>query len=85
MRITPSLLQDLKYLAWYYEWSENMKDHVKTAIRESPTEFSHYLASLAQAHRTGYEESHGKGLAVYCATHGIAHPYVGELADTVDV
>jgi hypothetical protein len=84
MRISPELLSDLKYLAWYYEWSEGIKDHVKAAIRESPIEFSHYLSSLAQAHRTGYAENHGKGLAVYCASHGIAHPYVGELAETVD-
>lgn len=84
MRISPELLHDLKYLAWYYEWSQSMKDHVKAAIRESPTEFSHYLSSLAQAHRTGYAESGGKGLAVYCATHGIPHPYVGQLEDTVD-
>jgi hypothetical protein len=84
MRISPELLSDLKYLAWYYEWSQGIKDHVKNAIRESPTEFSHYLSSLAQAHRTGYSEECGKGLAVYCATHSIPHPYVGELADTVD-
>jgi len=84
MRISPELLQDLKYLAWYYKWSEVIKDHVKAAIRDSPTEFSHYLSSLAQAHRTGYAESCGRGLAVYCATHGIPHPYVGELAETAD-
>lgn len=84
MRISPQLLQDLKYLAWYYDWKEAMKDHVKIALRESPTEFSHYLSSLAQAHRAGYAESNGKGLAVFCASHSIPHPYVGQLAETVD-
>lgn len=84
MKISPELLSDLKYLAWYYEWKDGMKDHVKTALRESPTEFSHYLASLAAAHRAGYVESHGHGLAVFCASHGIPHPYVGELAETED-
>lgn len=84
MRISPQMLQDLKYLAWYYEWSEAIKDHVKAALRESPTEFTHYLTSLAQAHRAGYAESNGRGLAVYCAEHGIPHPYVGELVETVD-
>ena len=84
MRISPELLQDLKYLAWYYGWHESMKDHVKAALRESPSEFTHYLSSLAKAHRAGYAENQGKGLAVFCATHGIPHPYVGELEDTVD-
>ena len=84
MRISPQMLQDLKYLAWYYEWSEGIKAHVKAALRESPNEFSHYLTSLAQAHRAGYAESHGSGLAVFCATHGIPHPYVGELEETID-
>lgn len=84
MRITPKMLDDLKYLAWFYMWNERIKDHVKAALRESPTEFTHYLSSLAAAHRAGYDESNGRGLAVFCATHGIAHPYVGELEDTVD-
>lgn len=84
MLISPQMLQDLKYLAWYYEWSEGIKTHVKAALRESPTEFTHYLTSLAQAHRSGYDESNGRGLAVFCASNGIAHPYVGELAETVD-
>jgi hypothetical protein len=84
MRISPKMLEDLKYLAWYYTWSERIKDHVKAALRESPTEFTHYLSSLAEAHREGYEQDHGLGLAVFCAEHGIPHPYVGELAETVD-
>jgi len=84
MRISPQMLQDLKYLAWYYEWAQSMKDHVKAALRESPNEFTHYLTSLAEAHRKGYSESNGKGLAVFCASHGIPHPYVGALTETVD-
>jgi hypothetical protein len=84
MKITPRMLEDLKYLAWYYTWGQRMKDYVKTALRESPAEFTHYLSSLAAAHRAGYEEDNGRGLAVFCATHGIAHPYVGELEETVD-
>lgn len=85
MNVSPEFLADLKYLAWYYEWSENMKAHVKVAIKESPTEFTHFLSSLAEAHRLGYSESHGRGLAVWCAEHGVPHPYVGELEETEDV
>lgn len=84
MKVSPEFLADLKYLAWYYEWSENMKAHVKAAINEWPSEFMHYLSSLAAAHRAGYLESNGRGLAVWCAVHGIAHPYVGELEETED-
>jgi predicted metal-binding transcription factor (methanogenesis marker protein 9) len=84
MKISPELLADLKYLAWYYEWSQNVKDHVKKAIQESPREFMHYLSSLAQAHRVGYAESCGRGLAVWCAEHGVPHPYVGELEEITD-
>jgi hypothetical protein len=84
MKVSPEFLADLKYLAWFYQWTEPMKTHVKKAVSESPTEFTHYLSSLAAAHRAGYLESEGRGLAVWCAVHGIAHPYVGELAETED-
>jgi hypothetical protein len=84
MKVSPEFLADLKFLAWYYEWKEDMKVHVKRALAESPVEFTHFLASLAEAHRRGYAENHGRGLAVWCAEHGVAHPYVGELAETED-
>lgn len=84
MKVSPEFLSDLKFLAWYYEWKESMKDYVKKAIGESPTEFTHYLSSLAEAHRRGYAQSNGHGLAVWCAEHGVPHPYVGELAETED-
>lgn len=84
MKVSPEFLADLKYLAAFYLWTDEMKIHVKKAISESPTEFTHYLSSLAAAHRAGYLESKGRGLAVWCAVHNIAHPYVGELAETED-
>lgn len=84
MKVSPEFLADLKFLAWYYEWKESIKTQVKRAISESPTEFTHYLSSLAEAHRRGYAQSNGRGLAVWCAEHGVPHPYVGELAETED-
>jgi hypothetical protein len=84
MKVSPEFIADLKYLAWYYEWTQNVKDHVKRAVAESPREFIHFLASLAEAHRRGYNESNGRGLAVWCAQNGVAHPYVGELEETED-
>jgi hypothetical protein len=84
MRVSPELMTDLKYLAWWYDWPQSVKDHVKAALREWPQEFSHYLSSLAAAHRAGYAETNGRGLTHFCATHKIPHPYVGELEDEID-
>lgn len=84
MKVSPEFLADLKYLAGFYQWTDEMKAHVKKAITETPTEFTTYLTSLAAAHRAGYAENNGRGLAVWCAMNGIAHPYVGELAETED-
>lgn len=84
MKVSPEFLTDLRYLSAIYTWTEAMKKHVRESVRAYPTEFIQFLSSLATAHRKGYEESEGRGLAVWCAQHGVAHPYVGELAETED-
>lgn len=84
MKVSPEFLADLKLLAIDYKWTDEMKAHVKDSVKAYPTEFIQYLSSLASAHRHGYSDVGGRGLAVFCAEHGIAHPYVGELEETVD-
>jgi hypothetical protein len=84
MKVSPEFLTDLRYLSAIYAWTEAMKKHVRESVKAHPNEFIQFLSSLAAAHRKGYEESEGRGLAVWCATNGVAHPYVGELEETED-
>lgn len=84
MKISASLMQDLRYLAGVCQWTEWNKDAIKASLKESPEEFSRLLTSLAAAYRVGYEGPNHEGLAVFCATHGIEHPYVDGLAETMD-
>lgn len=84
MNVSPSFLADLKYLAWFYKWTDDMKQRIKFAINESPAEFTHLFGVLATAHRNGYEGSGCAGLSVYCVENGLPYPYIGGLDGVSD-
>lgn len=84
MKVSQAFLTDLRYLSALYKWTEAMKTHVRESVRAYPNEFMTFLSSLAEAHRKGYDESEGRGLAHWCMTNGVPYPYVGELEETVD-
>jgi hypothetical protein len=85
MQVADSFMNDLRYLTKTCEWSDGDKEQIKKAVKASPVEFTQLLTSLAAAYRKGYKGPRNHGLAVYCAGNGIEHPYVGELAESMDV
>lgn len=80
MRVSQSFVEDLKYLANYYQWNEQDKKEVKAAIKGSEP-MVRYFTILAAAHRAGYSQDAGNGfvrLKDWCIARGLGDPYLSD-------
>lgn len=77
MNYPASLSDDLKYLAAYYEWSDEDKKEVRAAFTDCMP-MVRYFTVLAAAHRAGYTQDAGNGfvrLRDWCLARGLDDPY----------
>lgn len=77
MRVSQSFVDDLKYLAAYYQWSAEDKEEVRAAIADCEP-MVRYFTILAAAHRAGYSQDAGNGfvrLKDWCLAQGLDDPY----------
>lgn len=82
MKYPASFIDDLKYLASYYEWNEEDKKEIKASFLNCPPMVKYYTV-LAAAHRAGYSQDAANGfvrLKDWCLAQGLDDPY-GESFD----
>ena len=86
MEITASFIEDLKYLAKYYEWNAADKAEIKASFKDSPP-MVRYFTILAAAHRAGYSQGASNGyvrLKDWCLSNGLDDPF-GEHFDVASL
>jgi hypothetical protein len=79
MKVSKTFMKDFAYLANLYGWTPADIEEVKECTRANPEAMQHYWASLAAAHRAGYEQTPANGyvrLHEWCQQHGLPDPYV---------
>jgi hypothetical protein len=78
MQVSKAFLRDFAYLANRYGWNAADIEEMKTAVRANEPAGRRYIATLAAAHRAGYEQTPGNGyirLQAWCAEQGWPDPF----------
>jgi hypothetical protein len=73
MQVSKSFLQDFAYLANRYGWTVADIEEMKAAVRTNEDAGRRYVATLAAAHRAGYEQTQQNGyirLYAWCEAQG---------------
>lgn len=77
MKYPATFSADMKYLAAFYQWSEEDKQEVRAAFTDCP-EMVRYFTVLAAAHRAGYSQHAGNGfqrLQAWCIERDLPDPF----------
>lgn len=77
MKYPTNFVDDLKYLAAYYKWSDEDKKEIRASFTGSP-EMVNFYTVLAAAHRAGYSQHAGNGfirLQAWCIENGYGDPF----------
>lgn len=82
MKYPARFVDDLKYLASWYKWTQEDKDEIKSMFANSPETVT-FLSALAAAHRAGYNDPAGKSfmtLEQWCIDKGLPSPFTLEFS-----
>lgn len=77
MKYPATFSDDMKYLAAFYQWSDEDKKEVRAAFTDCEP-MVRYFTILAAAHRAGYSQHAGNGfqrLQGWCIEKGLPDPF----------
>ncbi|MDB5853266.1 MAG: hypothetical protein JWR22_1307 [Herminiimonas sp.] len=78
MSVREQMIADMRYLRQRYGWTDEDADEIRAALRSCGASLARYFATLAAAHRAGYEQTAENGfvrLHAWCAQQGLPDPY----------